>query len=259
MAGCSERPRLQQELVPRPATPADDVPQLRDGFEKGSLESFWLPGDHGSGRFAPGAVVLTSDYARCGRWSARITVREGDVAQFGDSRQFNERAELDSGKHSVMGQDVWFGFSFLVPHDFPVVDTRLVVVQWKQSGLEGSPVVAQRYVAGRHFVTIRDLRTRGNWRATYDLPKIVPERWNDMVYRIRFSNGADGVVEIWMNGEQVVRCDGPTTSSAGQEQFYHKIGLYRDRMPEPMTIYVDNYAIGQSHEEVDPARFEQGK
>jgi hypothetical protein len=36
----------------------------------------------------------------------------------------------------------------------------------------------------------------------------------------------------------------------------NKIGLYRDRMKQPMTIYFDNYALGDSYETVDPARFE---
>ena len=28
---------------------------------------------------------------------------------------------------------------------------------------------------------------------------------------------------------------------AGRGQFYFKVGLYRDRMAEPMTVYVDEY------------------
>lgn len=258
ITGCTE-PRLKQDAVPWAATTAEDVPQLRDGFEGDSLASFWLPGNHGSGRYAPGAVVLTGGFARSGRQSARITVREGDIAQFGDSGKPNERAELDSGTYLVLGQDVWYGFSFLVSPEFPVVDTRLVLAQWKQSGLEGSPIVAQRFVAGRHYVTVRDLRTRGSWRATYDLPDIVPGGWNDMVYRVRFSSGEDGVIEVWMNGERVARFDGPTASPKGEERFYHKVGLYRDRMSGPMTIHLDNYAIDRSHEEVDPAQFGRRK
>ena len=55
--------------------------RLADGFESGSLGAFWLPGNYGTGLYAPGAVVVSKDYARSGIWSARITVKEGDVEQ----------------------------------------------------------------------------------------------------------------------------------------------------------------------------------
>jgi hypothetical protein len=224
---------------------------LRDGFEAAVLAPFWLPGDHGSGRYAPGAVVLTDECARSGRRSARITVRQGDVAQLGDSGQPNERAELDSGKHALLGRQAWCSFSFLVPPGFPLVDTRLVLSQWKQSGLPGSPIVAQRYVAGRHYVTIRDLGTRGGYRARYELPPIEPGRWHDMLWRVRFGDESTGEVEVWMNGRPVVHFRGATADAAGRGEFYHKLGLYRDRMAEPMTIFVDDYALGESREAVE--------
>jgi len=255
-SGCAAREREASTSAP-PSDQARSSIALRDGFEGASLREFWRPGDHGSGRYEPGAVVLCDQFARGGRRSARITLWQGAVAQTGDSGQPNERAELDSGKHPVLDQDLWYGFSFLVPPEFPIVNTRLVLTQWKQSGLEGSPVVAQRYVGGRHFVTIRDLSTRGRWRKKYSLPDIVAGRWNDMVYHIRFAADDTGFVEIWMNGKHVARFDGPTAALRGQGQFYHKMGLYRDRMAEPMTMYFDNYAIGDSFDAVDPGRFDQ--
>ncbi len=240
-----------------PDTPTEPPPLLHDGFEGAALEPFWRAGDYGSGRYAEGVVVLTDERARSGRRSARITLREGDVRQVTDSGKENERAELDSGRHPLLGQDAWCGFSFLVPEGFPIVDVRLVLNQWKQSGLEGSPIVAQRYRDGRNYVTIRDLRTRGEWRETCELEEIVPGRWNDMVFHVRFATDASGLVEVWRNGERVVHVPGPTASAEGKPYFYHKIGLYRDRMPEPMTVYVDNYTLGSSFEIVDPGRFDE--
>ena len=200
--------------------------------------------------------MLTDKRARSGRRSARITLREGDVRQVTDSGKQNERAELDSGKHPLLDQDVWVGFSFLVPEAFPIVDVRLVLNQWKQSGLAGSPVVAQRYREGRNTITIRDLRTRGEWRETVELEPIEPELWNDMVFHVRFATDASGLIEVWRSGERVAHISGPTASAGGKPFFYHKLGLYRDRMAEPMTVYVDEYTLGGSFEEVDPARFD---
>lgn len=253
LVGCADDPTPP---TPPAAVPPEPPPRMRDGFEGGGLAPFWRAGDEGSGRYAEGAIVVTDSRARSGRHSARITVREGDVAQVDESGERNERAELDSRRHPLLGQDTWCGFSFLVPREFPIVDVRLVLSQWKQTGLPGSPIVAQRFVGGRHYLTIRDLSTRGEWRQVVDLPDIVPEQWNDMVFHVRFATDASGLVEVWMNGRQVVNASGPTASVEGEPFHYHKVGLYRDRMAAPMTMFLDNYAMGRSFADVDPARFD---
>ena len=239
-----------------PATsprPPERAPELRDDFEGDGLAPFWRPGDHGTGRYAPGAVVLTDERARWGRRAARITLREGDVAQRGDSGQENERAELDSGRHPLLEGEAWVGWSFLVPEGFPVADVRLVLAQWKQSELEGSPLIAQRLRAGRHTLTVRDWRRRGGPMLELELPPIVPGRWHDMLWHARFGRGADGHFEAWLDGESVARHAGPLVGPGGADTLYHKVGLYRDRWPEPMTLYVDGYALGAARAHVDPA------
>ncbi|MCA8949050.1 MAG: polysaccharide lyase, partial [Planctomycetes bacterium] len=236
--------------------PTAAVPKLRDGFESGRLATFWRAGDGGSGRYAAGAIVVTDACARAGERSARITVREGDVAQRTESGVPNERAELDSCRHVLLGRDVWCGFSFLLGEDFPIVDVRLVLSQWKQSGLSGSPIVAQRFRAGRHYLTVRDLDTPGERRERVELPAVAPGRWNDMVFHVRFATDSRGLIELWMNGELVASVRGPTAAAGAEPAFYHKVGLYRDRMTAPMTLFLDNYALGDSFEAVDPARFD---
>jgi polysaccharide lyase-like protein len=239
--------------------PSGAAPFLFDGFEGDAVAGFWLPGEHGSGRYAPGAVAIATDRVRSGSRSVRITVREGDVEQTGDSGQLNERAELDSGKRPFAGRDLWYGFSFLVPEGFPVVDTRLVLAQWKQSGLGGSPLVAVRFRAGRHYLTVRDPASTMGAGKEYGLPDLPIGRWNDMVLRIRFSPEDDGSVEAWMNGARVVSHRGRTASRDGEDRIYNKVGLYRDRWKHPMTIYFDNYAVGDRFAAVDPARFDRDR
>src|SRR5579885_1770175 len=132
-AGCSrsssETTRATE--VPTKQELASDKPRkdprvpLRDGFEADSIATFWLPANYGTGLYVPGAIVISKDYARSGTHSARITVKEGDIEQRGDDGKRVERAELDSGHHPVLGRDVWYGFSFLLPPGFPIVDNRL--------------------------------------------------------------------------------------------------------------------------------------
>lgn len=239
---------------PGELTTAPVVP-LFDGFDADALAPFWAPGAYGSGRYVEGAVELLAGGARSGSGCVRVTVREGDIDQAGSDGLRTERAELDSGKGPLLGQDVWTGYSLLIPEGFPVVDNRLVLSQWKQQA-QGSPLVAQRYRNGRHYLTIR--RPEEGDKRKLELPPLVHGKWHDMVVRIRVSTSPeDGLVQVWMDGEQVVSHRGATAFAAGEDRFYHKLGLYRDRGPEPMSIHIDSYTRGGSFEEVDPARFDR--
>jgi Polysaccharide lyase len=241
-----------------PATRSADGLRLPlfDGFESDAVAGFWLPGTYGSGLYVPGAVATSADYARTGRRSVRITVHEGDIAQPGDDGHSTERAELDAGYFPFLGRDVWYGFSFLVPPGFPVVDDRLVISSCKQRNV-GTALIAHRYVNGRHSLTVWDPRVRRNRH--YDLPDIPPGVWNDMTFHVRFSAGDDGMVQAWAAGKLAANYTGPTADPKGENLFYNKIGLYRDRLAQPMTIYFDNYTLGESREAVDPGRFDRGR
>lgn len=234
------------------ATVSNSIQALYDGFEGKTLEGFWMPGNYGSGRYVPGAIILSTNYARSGMQSAEITVREGDIDAAGDDDIRVERAELDSGHFPLRGRDVWYSFSLLVPKNFPIVDDRLVIAQCKQLGVS-RPIVAQRFRNGKHTITVESQGRKG----LYKLPSIQLGQWIDMVYHLRYSTGMDGLVEIWMDGKQVVRYSGPAADPAAKNAFYNKIGLYRDRLKVPMTIYYDNYAMGGSKEAVDPERIHQ--
>ena len=263
VCGC-DRPKPAGDTPPppppsdggdRPATRGPKLP-LTDGFEGAALADFWRPGDYGSGLYEPGAVALSKDRSRGGAGSVRITVKEGDVDRRGDDGQKVERAELHSGAYPFLDRDVWYGFSFLLPEDFPVVNNRLVIAQCKQSDVEGSPLLGQRFRAGRHYLTIRPPGATGN-DDVRPLPELRLGRWVDMVYHLRYSFGDDGRIEVWMDGKRVVEYAGPTAVKSAADRFYHKVGLYRDRWKQPMTMYADNYTVGDSFEAVDPARFEQ--
>jgi hypothetical protein len=237
-----------QQLQTNSIAPAKSL-ALMEGFESGRLADFWLSGDYGSGRFEPDRVKLSRKFARAGVYSVELTVREGDVAQPGADNTVTERTELDSGKYPLYSKEVCYGFAFLVPEDFPIRDVRLVISQMKQSDVDG-PLIAQRYRDGVHSLTIESHGKKNRYR----LPTIRKGQWQDMMFRVRYSE-ADGRVEVWMNGKRVVNYTGPLGDRSARNFFYHKMGLYRDKMKEPMTIYFDNYRVGPTLEAVDPAKF----
>jgi hypothetical protein len=217
---------------------AADGPTLTDDFESNSIAPFWLPANYGSGLYVPGAVKISTNYARGGTHSVELTVHEGDIAQDGGDGHMTERADLDSGHFNLLNEDAWYAFSVLFPTNFPIVNTRLVFGSCKQADVP-RPIVAQRFRNGRHTFTIE---SQGR-RKEYTLPKLTLGRWCDMIYHVRYATNETGLVEVWMNGKQVVSYRGPTAEPGFKNAFYHKIGLYRDQMKSPMTAYFDNYTF----------------
>jgi len=59
-----------------------------------------------------------------------------------------------------------------------------------------------------------------------------------------------------MSGVCIVTHKGAVAFDSGKNWFHHKTGLYRDRGKGSMTIFFDNYALGDSFAAVDPARFD---
>jgi hypothetical protein len=71
-------------------------------------------------------------------------------------------------------------------------------------------------------------------------------RWLDFRFETRFSQSQDGHIDAWLNGQPIVYYLGPTAYQVkrgypAQGYVYFKMGLYRDEMQQPMTIYVDEY------------------
>ena len=230
-------------LLRRPVHVADD-------FEERDLSSVWV-----SARMAPGALSFQGEVVHNGQRAAQITLRSRDrfeaATDEGPGNERDGRMEAPS-IWSRMGRSYEYAFSLYLPRDFPIVETRLVIAQWKQlcewtRCRPGNPVVAIRYLGGVLYVTRRNddgqvklYQSRGEMRG----------RWLDFRFVIRFSQGEDGSIDGWMNGEPIVRYRGVTAYRAARGYpkhglFYFKMGLYRDLMKEPMTIYLDDFRKDQ--------------
>jgi len=223
---------------------------VEDHFEKPELSSIWT-----DDRMVPGAYSVQSEIVHAGLGAARITLHPNDRFEAGsDDGPASERDELmEAGRFwSQAGRTYQYSFSLYLPRDFPIVDTRLVIAQWKQLCEWGScrpdnPVLAIRYAGGVLFVTrknddgeVRLFQSQGEMRG----------RWLDFRFVTRFSQSDDGAIDGWMNGQQIVHYRGVTAYRAARGYpahgfFYFKMGLYRDLMREPMTIYLADYRKDQ--------------
>jgi hypothetical protein len=131
------------------------------------------------------------------------------------------------------------------------VPTRLVIAQWKQycggngNCSDDSPVLAIRYISGVLKIT----HQIGPHQTTlYQTQEELRGRWLDFKFQTRFTTNENGRIKAWLNGQPVVDYTGvnaypenATTGYRNPSRFYFKMGLYRDVMAEPMTIYIDEY------------------
>jgi hypothetical protein len=225
-------------LIITSAVATDTPRELRDDFEGPQPAAFWLPGNYGSGLYVPGAVAVSTNYALSGKQSLQVTVHEGDIASPGGDGKTTERADVDSGHFPLLGLEATYSFSVLFPKGFPIVDTRLVFGTCKQSDVP-RPIVAERFRNGRHTLTVE---AHGK-RTEYKLPEIKLGEWHDIKYRVRYETNMNGFVQAWFDGKKVVNYHGPTAQPGYKNAFYHKMGLYRDHLAEPMTAYFDAFTM----------------
>ncbi len=219
-------------------------PVVYDGFETGELSGYWE-----RTKFLPGAVQIQSAVVRAGGGAARITLRPGDeIPQ--DRGAGVERAELSEPERlwSVEDAAYEYSFSLFVPPDFPITAARLVVAQWKQdcpgdTCAPDNPTLAIRFQSGELVISRQVSVHREILYRTRD---DIRNRWLDFRFQIRFSRDQSGRIKVWLDDRMIVDYAGataypPTDGYAGPGLFYFKMGLYRDRMPETMTIWFDEY------------------
>jgi len=235
----------------------------QDRFEGPKPSTIWM-----AAMMAPGAFSTQSEIVRRGHSAARITIHPNDhFMRASANGAASERDELIEAPRfwSQSGRTYEYAFSLYLPADFPIVDTRLVVAQWQQLCEWGScrpdnPILAIRYVGGVMFVTRKN--DAGEVKL-YSSEGEMRGRWLDFRFVTRFSQQDDGAIDGWMNGQRIVQYRGVTAYRAARGYpahgfFYFHIGLYRDLMKQPMTIYVDDFRKDQcatpSCDELDAAR-----
>jgi hypothetical protein len=222
-----------------------------DGFETAGLSKVW-----DTDRFIPGAVQMQTNIFRAGHGAAKITVHAKDKFEAGlNGDSDSERAELLEAEELISSENKAYEFSFsmLIPTNFPIVPTRLIVAQWKQRCTRGgncsneSPVLAVRYISGVLRIT-QDIGKSKSHTTLYQEQGEFRGRWLDFKFQVRFSTNETGRVKAWLGDKQVVDYQGVTanpenavTGYPSPSRFYFKMGLYRDVLPEPWTIYVDEY------------------
>jgi hypothetical protein len=234
-------------LLSQPSAPPINV---YDGFDGPSLSNLW-----NTISIAPNSVRIQSSIVRAGHGALRIDLHSHDIFLTGrDGDADSERDELLEARPLSTRQNKLYDFSWsmYLPPDFPVVPVRLVVAQWweycPRTDLpcsNDSPVLAVRYIGGILSIT-QDLNHR--FIVLYQEKRDLRGKWIELRFEVRFSPHPDGQVRAWLQDKLVVDYSGIAANTANTATGYpdpsyfpFKMGLYRNVMPQPMTIYLDEY------------------
>jgi hypothetical protein len=99
-------------------------------------------------------------------------------------------------------------------------------------------------------------RDRGQ-RRLYSEKIDLRNKWVDMIFHILPKASKkipkdfkDGILQVWLNGHQIIDYQGALGFLDDEEDIYFKLGLYRDHMQIPMRIIYDRFRRGSRFEEV---------
>jgi hypothetical protein len=151
-----------------------------------------------------------------------------------------------------VGQDLWYGFSTLVPTDYPIgEDNSCMLAQWHDWTNPVRPMLANRFNKGTFYVTHDNAGIEE--RVLYQDPAFVRGVWHDFVYHARWSEGPDGFIEGWIDGRKVVEFRGSTLYPGSKLGPYFKFGVYcTTDVKVPHVAYDADYSRGNSFAVVDP-------
>jgi len=221
-----------------------------DEFEKPFISNLWK-----TDKIIPSDLKIQSEVFKTGHSAIQINLHTNDKLETGRNGNLNsERAELTEAKslYAEEGKTYLQTFSMFIPIDFPIVERRLVIAQWKQKCPLGhkcddnSPVLAVRYISGKMLIT----QTIGPRRTVlWESVEEFRNRWLNFRFCVCFTIKNSGKIRVYLDDSIIVDYTGPTayyedstTGYPSPGKFYFKMGLYRDSMTEPMTIYIDGYS-----------------
>ena len=224
---------------------------FQSDFESGDL-SGWK-----EERCCDYSIQVVDSPARAGKHAARFEVRK-DQPNVSNSK----RAEIKLGSVPPESER-WYAFSILLPEGHRADPSTEIVAQWHavpdfdEGETWRTPPLALETEDGSWKIHRRwDARTvtpdnTPEGKATDTIGPCEEEKWVDWVFRVKWSWKEDGLIEVWKDGEQVLRHEGP---NAYNDEYgtYFKMGIYKwlykidpENCPSARrVVYIDEVRVG---------------
>jgi hypothetical protein len=236
-----------------------DEPQLLfgSGFESGTL----VDGDDWN--YSGNKPEITTEKVRSGKYAVKSYLHRYD-SHTSYRTELRARAPVP-----VKGKDTWYGFSIYLPSTYKPDWIDDFLVQWHAipdpGEKHGNPPLGLVVKNGKWEL-------RSTWNAIqptvksrqrstgFHLGPHDTNKWTDWVFRIRWSYGNDGILQVWKNGKQVVNRIGPNCYN-DKKMPYFKMGIYKSQWRTKFsdvlerTVYHDEVRMaghGASYSTVAP-------
>lgn len=199
-----------------------------------------------------GGRASLSNHARNGSAGVRLHTEPGDKNVFGSANaERNDLAISQAATDCYEGREQWWAHSILFPDDY-VDPPESVGPNWNWGVVfdfhnsASGPWQANFAITAMPVTATSPDRPTGLWFRGFGGVKsgdgefaapigpIVRNVWYDFVYHVRWSSGADGFFDAWVNGEKKLSHRGPTLY-AGQG-CYLKLANYHTGFGRPSSV-----------------------
>ena len=227
------------------------------GFATGDL-SEW----DGSWQQAPGRfTALKSDAGvlpREGAYMGRVEVQPGDdPIQTGGNICQVYRTHYDT-----IDDDRYYSFSVYLPAGFPYVPNTLFNYFYELHGDNGAQapfkIGINSIISGPNPSVgfVAELNTGDPSSPTqtlWRLGNLATGQWVDFVVHVRWKRDTTGIVQVWMNGTEIVNATGiQTFYTNDMTKLRAQAGYYRSDYSKTAILYLDAMKIGNSYASVLP-------
>jgi hypothetical protein len=176
-----------------------------------------------------------------GKKAARLELRDSDPMESNGTR-----AEMVVIKDK-MQKEMWFNFAAYFPAAEYGIDTKPEIIsQWHQAGGTSPPALLELKNDALAF----RVANKQDGHVDYNLGKVVKNAWQQFTFHFIFSNGSDGLVEIWLNGNKVATHKGGNIYAMANLPKW-KVGIYKWKWNDSGTtdvkkrvLYLDNIRVG---------------
>jgi hypothetical protein len=183
-----------------------------------------------------------------GKKAARFELRDNDA-----ETNNGKRSEiLFPGPDNKFNPERWYAFAIYFPKDeFNNTDSSdEVISQWHQGG-KATPSLCIRTKNNRLRLRINP---KANGKKVIEMGAIEKNAWQYYVIHVIHSAGADGLVEIWRNGELKANYKGANMYDLKSGDFHipnWKLGIYKSAWNGSYTskaqkrvLYLDDIKVG---------------
>ena len=196
-----------------------------------------------------------------GKLSERFEVRQGDCSAqpgWSDCAMDRERAEMSELRpYTPLGVPTWYSWSIYFDKNWPDISPVTTTVGQFHQREQSAPALLFIQKDNRYMLRIESAKNLypNNQVRTLLTGNEIRGKWHTVVVFANWSTGADGILQVWINGKQRLDLRGPNTVNT--TPVFFKYGIYRSfvsRVPNrpPHVLYIDEVRKGPTRESVDP-------